>query len=220
MLVYCDVETTRFFSDPEIARLPRAAQIPALATYVGVALTYDQVSGWRTWWPQDMPALWAVLRGNQIAGWNVIHFDVPLIQQAAALAGVSDPGLDPWTALDLFAEIRTRTSRWYKLEEIAQANLGRGKSGDGQLAAEWLRSGDPILAQHAADYCRLDVQLVRDLHQIAGDLGLLLPARGKDTDPALYRYWINDDGSRWQLAMVDRVSPRYRSTTPTTYDIA
>jgi len=203
MLIYLDTETTKFFADPEIARLPRSQQIPALAAHVGCAVTFDDAAGWRTWWPGDMAALWASLRGRQIAGWNVVHFDVPLIQQAAALAGVSDPGLDPWTALDLFAEIRTRTSRWYKLEEIAQANLGRGKSGDGQLASEWLRSDDPTLAQRAADYCRLDVQLVIDLHQIASDLGLLLPARGKDTDPALYRFWIDATGARWQLA-IDR----------------
>lgn len=200
MLIYLDTETTRFFQDPEIARLPRAQQIPALAAYIGVAVTYDAVTGWRTWWPGDMATLWMTLRGNQIAGWNVILFDVPLIRQAAALAGMSDPGLDPWTTLDLFAEIRTRTSRWYKLEEIAVANLGHGKSGDGQAASEWLRSGDADLTRRAAEYCRLDVQLVIDLHQLAQTTGLACPARGKDNDPVAYRYWTNADGSRWQLA--------------------
>jgi len=201
MLIYLDIETTSFFSDPEIARLPRAQQIPALAAHFGVAVTWDAVDGWRTWYAGDVTDLWEALRGNQIAGWNVIHFDVPLIQQAASLAGAPDPGLDPWTALDLFAEIRTRTSRWYKLEEIAQANLGRGKSGDGQQAAEWLRSGDLALTIRAADYCRLDVQLVIDLHALARTVGLLLPARGKDTDPTTYRYWIDQDGARWRLAV-------------------
>lgn len=201
MLIYLDTETTAFFSDPHIARLPRAEQIPALATHFGVAVSYDTTHGWREWWPEQVRALWHTLRDNQIAGWNVIHFDVPLIQQAAALAGESDPGLDPWTALDLFAEIRTHTGRWYKLEEIAQANLGRGKSGDGQSAAEWLRSGDAALRSRAADYCRLDVQLVIDLHALAQRDGLILPPRARDVDLATYRYWISDDGSHWQLAV-------------------
>lgn len=201
MLIYLDTETEKFFSDPDIARLPREAQIPALAGHFGCAVTYDAQRGWREWWPEQVRALWHTLRDNQIAGWNVIHFDVPLIQQAASLAGESDPGLDSWTALDLFAEIRTRTQRWYKLEEIAQANLGRGKSGDGQSAAEWLRSGDATLRQRAIEYCRLDVQLVIDLHALAQSDGLVLPPRARDDDLTTYRYWIGDDGSHWQLAV-------------------
>jgi hypothetical protein len=152
MLIYLDLETTKFFSDPEIARLPRVQQIPALAAYFGVAVTFDAAHGWREWWSNEIRELWQSLVGHQIAGWNSTHFDVPLIQQAAALAGYPDPGLDPWTALDLFVEIRTRTGRWYELEEIAVSNLGRGKLGDGQLAAEWLRSGDAALRQRAVVY--------------------------------------------------------------------
>lgn len=199
MLIYCDVETTKFFADPEIARLPRARQIPALAAHVGVAVTYDAAHGYSAWWPDEIVALWKVLRHNQIAGWNVIHFDVPLIQQAAQLAGLPDPALDPWTALDLFAECRRHTGRWYKLEDIAQANLGRGKSGDGQQAAEWLRSGDAALREKAAEYCRLDVELVVELHRHAQEFGLLLPPRPRDA-LGTYRLWISADGSAWRLA--------------------
>lgn len=199
MLIYLDIETTKFFQDADIAKLPRAQQIPALAKSFGVAVTWDTGNRYHTWWPEHCIWLWETLRGHQIAGWNVIHFDVPLVQQAAALAGASDPALDPWTALDLFADIRTRTSRWYKLEEIAQVNLGHGKSGDGQQAAEWLRSGDRALMQRAADYCRLDVQLTMDLHSHAQIHGLVLPPRAKDTDMETYRYWTNADGSSWKL---------------------
>src|SRR5262245_13339643 len=116
-MIYLDIETVRFFSDPDIKRLPRTQQIGALAAYFGVALTYDEQAGWRTWTPQQVKDLWAALRGQTICGWNIVSFDVPVVQGAAVLAGYSDPGLDPWYAFDLFAEIRTRTGRWYKLEE-------------------------------------------------------------------------------------------------------
>lgn len=200
MQIYLDTETTRFFADPEIARLPRAEQIPALAKYFGIGVTYDTSYGWRSWQAHETPALWNALIGQQVVGWNVIWFDVPLVQQAAVLAGVSDPGLDPWFSLDLFAEIRTRTGRWYKLEEVAQVNLGRGKLGDGQQAAIWLRSGDPERIAQAAVYCREDVQLVIDLHYVAQTAGLLLPARAKDPTPDVFRWWVNADGSAWKLA--------------------
>lgn len=203
-LIYLDLETTLFFSSPEIARLPRAQQIPALAAHFGCAVTVDAERGQRFWWPPQIVDLWEALKGNQIAGWNSNHFDVPLIQQAASLAGYPDAGLDPWTSLDLFDLIRTRTQRWYKLEEVAQANLGRGKSGDGQSAAEWLRSGDEEQRQRAASYCALDVQLVIDLHGLAQTSGLVLPPRASDRtglDSSTYRYWVNADGSAWQLAV-------------------
>jgi hypothetical protein len=46
-LVFLDLETTRFFSDPDIARLPRPAQIPALAQHFGCAVMYGEAHGWR-----------------------------------------------------------------------------------------------------------------------------------------------------------------------------
>lgn len=203
MQIYLDTETTKFFADPEIAKLPRAEQIPALARHFGIGVTYDTFYGWRSWQAHETPALWQALIGQQIVGWNVIHFDVPLVQQAAALHGASDPGLDPWFSLDLFAEIRMRTGRWYKLEEIAQASLGRGKLGDGQKAAEWIRSGDPALIRRAAEYCREDVALVIELHGMAQTDGLILPPRAKDMDLATYRWWCSEDGSAWKLAGAD-----------------
>jgi DNA polymerase elongation subunit (family B) len=199
MHIYLDLETTAFFTDAHIKKLPRPQQIPALARHFGVAVTWDEAHTWRTWYPEDIQDLWQTLQGQTIVGWNVIDFDVPLIQQAAALAGYPDPGLNPWYSLDLFAEIRTRTGRWYKLEEVSQANLGRGKIGSGQEAAEWLRSGDPALAKQALVYCQFDVQLVMDLHTKAQTDGLLLLPRPRD-NLGTYRLWLNADGSRWKLA--------------------
>lgn len=153
-----------------------------------MAITYDDAHGWREWWPNDMAALWDALRGQRIVGWNVIGFDVPVIQQAVRNLGAPDPALDAWFALDLLAEIRDATGRWYKLEEVAHANLGRGKSGDGQQAAEWLRSGDPALVGRAVGYCMLDVQLVIDLHEMARTSGLTLPPRERDEDQSVLRW--------------------------------
>src|SRR5215216_5569915 len=55
MLIYLDIETKKFFSDPEIKCLPRAQQIPALAYSFGVAVTYNPAARyWREWYPGDI----------------------------------------------------------------------------------------------------------------------------------------------------------------------
>lgn len=196
--VYLDTEVSRFFADPDIKALPRSRQLDAIAASFGVGVTYSERDGWQTW--TNAAELWSHLIGKRIISWNGTAFDVPVIQKAANLAGYPDAALNPWSELDLFAECRTRTGRWYKLGQIAEANLGRGKIGDGQSASEWLRTGD---FERAAAYCKDDVQLVIDLHLVAQREGLLLPPKSGDTrDPnfdTTYRLWLNEDGSQWRL---------------------
>jgi hypothetical protein len=192
--IYLDIEILDWFQGPEIAALPRWRQHAALR--FGLATTYSENGvdaqgqedrGWRTYWPADIKTLWLdICRSTgPIVTWNGDEFDIPyLIVQAVRADITSDPWRDLPDSFDLMALIRRESKRidgkerWYKLEAIAYANLGRGKSGHGDEAAAWLRSGDPELIQRAADYCRDDVQLVMDLHQklLAGE-PLICPAR-------------------------------------------
>lgn len=196
--IYLDIETTRFFQDEAIKALPRSHQLDAIAESFGVAVTFEARNGWQTW--TNPALLWAYLVGQRIVSWNGTAFDVPVIQKAANLAGYPDAALNVWSELDLFAEARTRTGRWYNLGQIAEANLGKGKSGDGQSAAEWLRAGD---FDRAAAYCKDDVQLVVDLHLIAQREGLLLPPKPNDTrdraPDTTYRLWLSESGDQWRL---------------------
>jgi hypothetical protein len=184
-ICYVDIETPTWFDDPAIKALPRDLQL--LAMHYGIAVTWDkEVAGsqrenfddpaFELWNDDDANLLWHYLhRFDVIAGWNIIAFDLPIISHAASESIHAAHGFPQ--VFDLFDIIRKITGRWYKLETMAQANLGRSKTGDGKQASKWLREGE---LQMAADYCRNDVELERDLGQMAleGDW-LTLPGLDK-----------------------------------------
>lgn len=183
MTIYLDIETTTWFSDPDIKSLPRDQQLAAMR--FGCAVTFDtKKDGWRTWTADQIAELYNYLcwAGAPICGWNTVSFDWPVILANAERAGVTLLEIEHETVshVDLFDLIRKKTGRWYKLEDVAQANLGRGKLADGQSAAEWLRSGDPELIRKAFDYCCHDVNLTMDLAAILReDRALRLPPRAQ-----------------------------------------
>lgn len=200
-MIYLDSETLDFFSDPHIKSLPRAEQIATMR--FGCAVTFDSESGeWREWLPDQILDLYGYLfsySSNTLVGWNISDFDVHVIAyNAMAAPGYKGDLADLMVhQIDLFAMIRQQTGRWYKLDSVAERNLGRSKLADGQSAAEWLRSGDPALAAKALEYCREDVQIVVDLHAklLAGE-SLILPRRPE-------RQELND--LRWSLATWERI---------------
>jgi hypothetical protein len=215
-MIVLDIETLDFFDDPHIKRLPRPIQL--LAMQFGCAYTYDTTADmWVSYWPVDhntplppdesvlcdrhaLMALWRRLINQTILGWNLFEFDMPYIMLHINKLGYEgDAWLDPMSIIDLMAIIKRATrpfgkDRWYKLGDIAQVNLGRGKLGDGRQAAEWLRSGDPALVARAAAYCREDVQLCLDLFRLSQTTGLLLPARPERDEESDLRLWLDEDG--------------------------
>lgn len=172
-MIYLDIETLDFFQDPHIAALPRGDQIAAIR--FGCAVTHDSVAEtWREWLDADDLLRYLRHGRSSLCGWNIIDFDLPVIGNSAK----SQSGPASIQAIDLFDLIRQATGRWYKLDVVAQENLGRQKLSHGQQATEWLRSGDPAQMAKALEYCREDVQLVVDLHQLLLDgEALRLPPR-------------------------------------------
>jgi len=66
--------------------------------------------------------------------------------------------------------------RYLKLEYVAQATLGVGKSADGLLAVEWWKTGqvDKII-----EYCTQDVRVTRDVFQYGRQHGLVKISRSE-----------------------------------------
>lgn len=201
MTTYLDIETTTFFQDPEIKALPRAEQLAAMRFGCAVTATIDSVindhdPSWQEWQEGEIAGLYEYLvtAKRLVVGWNIIDFDWPVIMENARRSGVTVLEIETEFVefLDLFAEIRRTTGRWYKLEDIAQANLGRSKLADGQKAAEWLRSGDPELVRKAMEYCRHDVLLTVGLHSILlrGD-PLILPPRPARQELNEIHWWLD-----------------------------
>jgi len=197
-MIFFDIETMDFFSDPWIKKFPRSHQIAAMRFGLGISYN-SETEEWMEWIPGQEIAFWESLIGKKICGWNILGFDIPLLAARANQLGYEDCIYDPIFPTDLMDKIKRESSlygkeRWYSLEFIAQTNLGKGKSADGQLASEWMRSGNPILMRKTADYCRLDVDLCVNLFILSKEKGLVCPARPERGEVGDLRIWIDLDG--------------------------
>lgn len=193
-----DIETLYFFSEPAIRRMPREAQLMALEFGCAVALIDGVRKDYR---PEDVPDLWNDLfLADTIVTFNGLSFDLPIVAfEFARLIG-SYPGWPEGAQVDLLDIARRATGRWYKLDDIAAATLGRRKTATGYKAAEWLRSGDPANVQKAIDYCAMDTEITADLWQalLDGEPLVLPPQPDKrNYDGALV--WAWPDGAVAQV---------------------
>ena len=73
-------------------------------------------------------------------------------------------------SLDILAEVQKVLGRRIRLQSIAEATLGRGKTGEGLKAGEWWREGKK---DEVRKYCIEDVRLTRDLYDYALAHGVL-----------------------------------------------
>ncbi len=108
--------------------------------------------------------------GPLIIGYNHIGFDYTV------LTGYYPPGKEREQALkefsslpnlDLLIEIRQILGKRIKLDSIARATLNAGKSADGLLALQWYKdylNGEEDKLKKIADYCRMDVEVTRDIY--------------------------------------------------------
>ncbi len=99
-----------------------------------------------------------------LIGFNSDAFDIPLLNRYY-------PGsLSHIRSLDLLSEVQKVLGRRIRLQSLAEATLGRGKSGDGLLAGEWWKEGRK---DEVAKYCIDDVRLTRELYDYALAHGVL-----------------------------------------------
>jgi DEAD/DEAH box helicase domain-containing protein len=93
-----------------------------------------------------------------LIGFNSDAFDIPLLNRYY-------PGnLSHIRSLDLLSEVQKVLGRRIRLQSLAEATLGRGKSGDGLKAGEWWKAGRK---DEVAKYCIEDVRLTRELFDYA-----------------------------------------------------
>lgn len=211
-IIVWDIETLFFYKDfPNVPRQPAT-----LLLEFGLAVAFDvHRRTWRTFGKgqeHSVEQLWReVYQADCSVTFNGNEFDWIVLMQTVARQGqpVSWPSIEH---VDLFDIVRSATGRWYGLDALARANLGRGKTGTGEEAANWLRSGDPALIARCAEYCTHDVELTADLYAQAvlnGD-PLLLPARPARKEYGDLRLWLDSHGrpTRMERRWGDDESPR------------
>lgn len=109
----------------------------------------------------------ALHRADLIVGHNLLSFDYPVLNPYASFDIYKEYS---GKTLDTLQEIEKITGIRVSLDDLAQHNLGRGKSGDPTRMPILWREGD---FETVKQYCANDVELVRDLYLYAKQHGRL-----------------------------------------------
>ena len=143
---------------------------------LSVAVTWDTSNEFREWYEPDAGRLIGELRAfDRIVTFNGLRFDLEV------LAAYGDVRELHGKSLDLLQDLKRRLGFRVKLESLAQATLGKGKTGSGLDAVRWWRSGDPALRQRVVEYCRQDVEVLREIVAHGRREGFVkIPSQGKD----------------------------------------
>jgi DEAD/DEAH box helicase domain-containing protein len=119
---------------------------------LAVGVTYSPAEDtYRTYLEEDAELLVADLRkADQVIGYNLLRFDYEVLRRYT-----TDPLADLPT-VDMLDVIHRRLGFRLKLDDVAAATLGEGKSADGLQAVRWFREGQ---VDKVIDYCRRDVEV-------------------------------------------------------------
>jgi len=150
--VVLDIETQNSFQDV-------GAYNPALLDVSVIGCWFSDTDTFESFFEADLPKLWPRLEhSDRIIGFNLIGFDYPCMQKYYSGDLMKLP------TLDLLAEVEKRLGFRIKLDSIAQATLGTGKSGHGLQAVEFWRKGE---IDKLTSYCLDDVRITRDVYRHA-----------------------------------------------------
>jgi len=133
---------------------------------VTIACIHDsETNEFKSFLKPELPELWPLLeRADMIVGYNSEHFDIPILNKYYA------GDLSKIRSVDLLKEIKNVLGRRLKLDGVAEATLGKKKSGNGLEAGKWWAEGN---IDKVREYCIDDVRLTRDLYEYAKKHGLL-----------------------------------------------
>lgn len=156
--VVFDIETRNLFQDVG-TNDPRDLDI-------SVVCTYEYETGeYKSFLQEDFGKLWPILENaDMLITFNGDHFDIPLLDKYY-------PGdLTKIKSLDLLKEIKKALGFRVKLDSVAGATLGYGKSGHGLEAITWWKNGE---IDKIIKYCKDDVKVTKEVYDYALKTGTL-----------------------------------------------
>ena len=150
--VYFDLETQRSAGD--VGGWDKKDQMG-----MSVGVLYSTATGRYEIFPEsEVDGLIACMsRADLVIGFNHIDFDYRVLQ-----------GYSMWDvaeqmkSFDLLQDLEKRLGHRIKLEDIATASLGTGKTADGLDASRWWREGK---VRQIAEYCCFDVKVTKLVHE-------------------------------------------------------
>lgn len=106
-----------------------------------------------------------LIRADLVVGYNHISFDYEV------LMGYDFRDLKSMIpSLDLMVDLEERLGHRPKLEAVAKASLGTGKTAEGLQAIRWWREGKIM---EIAEYCCFDVKVTKMIHEFGVEHGFV-----------------------------------------------
>jgi hypothetical protein len=166
-IVYFDLETQRSFGDVGGSMHKDKMQVSVGVTYSTARGTYEIYA------ENEMEKLGEELvRADLVVGWNHMQFDYPVLQPY-----VFHTLAEQTINLDMMLELEKIVGFRLKLDSVASASLGTGKTADGLDALRWWqehkKSGRFEPLRKIAEYCAFDVKVTKCVHEYALEHGLL-----------------------------------------------
>lgn len=158
-IVYFDLETQRSFGD-----VGGAANKDKMGISVGVA--YSTRTGEYHIFGEDQTddLVNMITRADLVVGYNHMYFDYPVLQGYTILDLASNT-----VNLDMLIDVERILGHRLKLDAIAAASLGMGKTADGLDALRWWqeykKTGNPEPMMKIAEYCCYDVKCTKEVHE-------------------------------------------------------
>ncbi len=153
-----DLETQKEFSEVD-GRKPELLGVSVVGVYSYVDNRYD------AFLEADISKLAPRLQeADVLIGFNIRRFDLPVLQPYISFPLATLP------VLDIMEEVVKNLGHRLSLDSLAQATLGRGKSGSGLDALRWYKEGRFDLI---TKYCLDDVKLTKELYEYGKQHGRL-----------------------------------------------
>ncbi len=105
----------------------------------------------------ELPKLWKIMeRADRIIGYNIKGFDLPVLNNYY-------PGdLGRFSVLDIMEVLERVLGFRLKLDDVAKATLGIGKTGTGLMAIQYFRAGE---MEKLKEYCLRDVKVTKEIYE-------------------------------------------------------
>jgi DEAD/DEAH box helicase domain-containing protein len=136
---------------------------------VALVVTWDEANGARVWFEEDTQRLLSEAEAyHPIVTFNGENFDFKVLSAYGSVDALYRK------SRDMLKILRQRLGFRVKLDSLAMATLGRGKTGSGTEFIDWWRAGDPASRQRAIDYCKMDVEITKDIYLFGRKHGYVL----------------------------------------------
>jgi len=156
--IFFDIETKNIFEEVN-SNDPTSLDLSVVCIYDSATESYS------SYLEKDLNKLWPILESaDMLIGYNSDHFDIPILNKYYS------GDLTKIKSLDLMKEIKKSLGRRIKMDTIAEATLGKNKSGHGLDAVGWWRTGE---VDKIIKYCLEDVKITKEIYDYARENNLV-----------------------------------------------